>query len=89
MTKADGNRIKFQVRHKFNDNDVLEEVNVWFPCKGADKHNHGSLISYCHQALGEAIPTATELLAEVARLKAELAASMTGVARTTSVVGAA
>ena len=79
VTKSDGNRIKFEVRLKRDDNDRLSEVNVWFPCKGEHKHNHGSMVSYCRQALGEAIPTASELMAEVARLRAELASAMVGV----------
>lgn len=89
VTRADGVKITFQVRHRKDDNDNLIEVNAWFPCSKEKKHNHGSMISYCRQALGVAEPTVAELNAEVARLKAELAATMAGMTRTTSVIGVA
>ena len=79
VTKADGNKVKFQVRHKLDDNGNLEEVNVWFPCKGIDKHNHRGMVSYCQQVLGLSEPSMAELEAEVARLRAELASAKVGV----------
>lgn len=78
VTKADGTRVPFQVRHKRDLNDRLEEVNVWFPCKNEHKQNHGSMISYCSQALGVALPTLDELQGELARLRAELASARVG-----------
>jgi len=79
VTKADGRRIKFLVRHRQDDNGTLDEVNAWFPCKGIEKHNHRSLVDYCRQVLGAAEPTPDELAREIARLKAELAALRVGV----------
>lgn len=80
VTKTDGTPIPFRVSAKRNDRFELEELAIWFPCKGENRHNHGSKISYLQQALGDRIPTAEELLAELTILKAELAASRVGAA---------
>ena len=79
VTKSDGTVIPFKVTAKHNDRFQLEELAVWFPSKGEHRHNHGSMVSYIQQALGEKIPTAEELLAEVTRLRAELAQERAGV----------
>ena len=78
VMKSDSTVIPFRVSAKHNDRFQLEELSVWFPCKGDHRHNHGSMISYLQQALGEHIPTADELLKEVTRLRAELASAQTG-----------
>ena len=86
VTKADGTKIPFTVTAKhsqaFDEKTQrfkLEELNVWFPCKGEHKQNHMSLVSYCQQAVNGSIPGTDELLREVARLKAEVAAAKAGV----------
>lgn len=86
VTKADSKRIPFKVTPKYYDaidavtnRPKLEGLSVWFPCKGAeDRQNHLSKISYCRQAMGQALPSVVELLAEVERLKRELAQERTG-----------
>jgi hypothetical protein len=81
VTKANGQSIPFEVRHKLDANRKLAEVNIWFPTKGEHRGDHMSLISYCRQALGDAIPTVSQLEAEVLRLRAELEAARQGVMR--------
>ncbi len=76
VTKADGARIPMSVTLKQNNAGTLEQVDILIPCKGDQRQNHASLVSYCQQALGEAIPSADELMAEVQRLRAELAAGV-------------
>lgn len=73
VTKADGTKIQFTVTAIHNSNLELERMDIWFPCKGEARHNHGTMISYCQQAMGKAIPTAEELYAELQTVKAELA----------------
>lgn len=75
VTKTDGTPIPFRVAAKHNDRMQLEELAISFPCKGEHRHNHGSMVSYMQQALGDRIPSTDELMAEVQKLKAELAAS--------------
>jgi hypothetical protein len=79
VTKTDGTAIPFRVAAKRNDRLQLEELSITFPCKGDQKHNHGSMVSYLQQALGDYIPSQSELMAELQRLKAELAAARVGV----------
>ena len=81
VTKSDGTAIPFKVEAKYGDRIdpvtqqfELRELAVWFPCKAADqKQNHGSMVQYLQQALGERIPSVAELMAEVATLRAALA----------------
>lgn len=80
VTKSDGTLIPFQVKAKHNDRFKLEELSVWFPCKGDHRQNHGSMISYLRQALGDHVPTVEELLVELARLKQELTDAAVGAA---------
>lgn len=85
VTKADGTSIPFRVQGKNSDTldaqgrPQLESLSIWFPCKGDQRQSHMSLLSYCHQAMGHAIPSTADLLAELARLKQELAAAKPGV----------
>ena len=72
VRKTNGVEIKLTVAAKRNDRDDLEELSFSFPCKGDARHDHGSKVSYLQQALGDRIPNADELLAEIAKLKAEL-----------------
>lgn len=80
VTKTDGGRIDFKVRVKRADSGALEEMAIVFPCNGEHRHNHGSKVSYCRQAMGEYIPSVDELMVELARLKEELASARTGIA---------
>lgn len=80
VTKADGTKIPFKVTAKHSQSFdealqrfKLEQLDIWFPCKGEHQQNHMSLVSYCQQAVNGSIPGTDELLREVARLKAELA----------------
>ncbi len=85
VTKADGMGIPFRVSAKHSDKldaqgkPTLEELSVWFPCKGDARQNHLSMTSYLQQALGDKLPTIEEALAELAKLKAELASAQMGV----------
>jgi len=85
VTKADGTGIPFRVSAKHSDKldangrPTLEELSVWFPCKGDARQNHLSMTSYLQQALGDKLPTIEEALAELAKLKAELASARMGV----------
>ena len=86
VTKADGVQVPFKVAAKYSDRVdpitsqfVLDELAVWFPSKDEHRQNHGSMVSYLQQALGERIPSVQELMVELERLKAELAAARTGV----------
>lgn len=78
VMKADRTQIPLTVTAKRNSNLKLERLDVWFPCKGQDRHNHGSMESYLRQVLGESIPTADELMTELTRLKQELKLSQMG-----------
>lgn len=82
VTKADGQKIAFKVNAKYTDiinpetnTFTIESLSVSFPCKGEARHNHLSLKSYCTQAMGKALPNAEDLLEEIAKLRAELAAA--------------
>jgi len=86
VTKADGTKIPFKVAAKhsqtFDEQTqrfALEQLDIWFPCKGEHRQNHLSLVAYCQQAVEGSIPSTDELLREVARLKAEIAAAKGGV----------
>lgn len=85
VTKADGIGIPFRVSEKHSDKldaqgrPTLEELSVWFPCKGDARQNHLSMTSYLQQALGDKLPTIEEALAELAKLKAELASAQMGI----------
>src|SRR3990167_2817922 len=78
VTKSDGTLIPFKVTATHNDRFQLDTLATWFPCRNEQRHNHGSMVSYLQQALGEHIPTAAELLVELERLKKELASARTG-----------
>lgn len=73
VTKTDGSQIPFTVEAKKDNRGEIQELNFHFRCKNDDdKHNHNSMVSYLQQALGDKIASTAELLAEVAKLKAEL-----------------
>jgi hypothetical protein len=74
VTKANGVRIKFTVSAKHTDGGVLEELNVWFPCKGDQRNDHMSNIAYLKQVLGEEVLSVEALMAENARLREQAAA---------------
>jgi hypothetical protein len=74
VTKADGKRIKFDVVAREDELGRTETLSFHFPCKTTeDRHNHGSMLSYLREALGESLPRVEYLLAEIDKLKAELA----------------
>ncbi len=73
VTKGNGESIDFKVSARKDSAGKLEQISVWFPCKGEHRSDHMSMAAYCRQALGEAVPSTSALLEEVARLKAELA----------------
>lgn len=75
VTKADGTVMPFTVTAKHNDRLELERLEVSFPCTGEHRHNHAPMTSYLRQALGERQPSVSELLAELAALKAAKAAA--------------
>ena len=56
VTKADGTQIPFKVTVKHDDRFRVEELAVWFPSKDEHRQNHGSMVSYLQQALGELGP---------------------------------
>lgn len=85
VTKADGVDIPFRVTAKASDKlddkgkPTIEELSVWFPCKGDQRQNHLSMISYIQQALGDKIPTVQEMMRELTKLKRELEQARAGV----------
>jgi hypothetical protein len=86
VTKADGTKIPFKVTAKHSQHFdekaqrfALEQLDIWFPCKGEHRQNHLSMVAYCQQAIEGSIPSTDELLREVTRLKAEMAAAKAGV----------
>jgi hypothetical protein len=85
VTKADGTGIPFRVTAKQSDKldgqgrPTIEQLSMWFPCKGDQRDNHLSMVGYLQQVLGDKLPTIQEALAELAKLKAELAAARVGV----------
>jgi hypothetical protein len=80
VTRTDGRRIEFKVEAKYDSKRELEELAVSFPCRGENRHNHGSKVNYCMQAMGAAIPSQAELLAENQRLLEQVAALRAAVA---------
>lgn len=73
VTKSDNTPIEFRVTETRNTKMELERIDIWFPCKGEFRHNHGTMLSYCHQAVTGALPTAESLLAELTDLKRQIA----------------
>lgn len=71
VTKGNGNEIPFTVEGKRKQNGQLSELWVRFPCKGDQSTDHRSLIDYCREAMGEKVPSLSDLMAEVQKLKAE------------------
>ena len=84
VTKSDGTNIPFRVAgihsDKLDDKGVptLERLEVWFPCKHENRQNHMSMVSYLQQVLGDRIPSNVELLAELAKMRRELAEARRG-----------
>ena len=74
VTKADSTKIEFRVTPVHNSNLELERLDIWFPCKGEQRHNHGSMLSYCRQAVGTATPDVNDLIAQLEDAKRQLAA---------------
>ena len=85
VTKSDMTSIPFRVTAKHSDKvdaqgkPAIETLEVWFSCKGENKQNHLSMVSYLQQVLGDRVPTSVELLAELARMKRELEDARRGV----------
>jgi hypothetical protein len=75
VTKANGQKIKFNVAAKYTDGGKLESLNVWFPCKGDQRNDHMSSVAYLRQVLGEQVLSLEELMAQVNKLQGELASA--------------
>lgn len=74
VTKSNGARINFKVTAQYKADGGVESLSVWFPCKkGDDRHDHRSNLDYLREVLGEKVQSAEELMAEVAKLRKELA----------------
>lgn len=73
VTKGNGNQIPFTVEGKRTQSGALESLWVRFPCAGDQSTDHRSMSDYCLEAMGHKVPTLTELLAELATVKAALA----------------
>lgn len=71
VTKANGQRIKFEVTAKRTDHGKLESLEIFFPCKNEHRNDHMSNVAYLRQVLGEAVPSLEDLIRENARLRAE------------------
>ena len=55
VAKANGQKITFRVRHvKGLDEDVLERVEIEFPCKDEARYDHRPLLEYCFEVLESA-----------------------------------
>ncbi len=77
VTKSNGIEIPFTVEGKTKMNGNLESLSVQFPCKGEQSTDHGSMVSYIRQAMGEKIPNLDQLMAELDKVKQQLAAKET------------
>lgn len=74
VTKSDGSRIPFKVGAKYDSNLKLDQLDIWYPCKGTDRHNHRDFTEYMLEVLsGAPLPSRAELFAELQTLKAQLA----------------
>lgn len=73
VTKGNGNMIPFTVTGKTNDAGKIIELWVAFPCKGDQSTDHRSMVDYCREAMGEAVPSISDLMAELEKVKKELA----------------
>lgn len=78
VTKANGSRIKFTVTAKYTDGGKLEQLEVWYPCRGEHKSDHMHNTAYLRQVLGEKIASIEDMMAENARMRAELAKLQVG-----------
>lgn len=72
VKKANGTEIPFTVEGKRKMSGELESLWIQFPCKGEQSTDHGSMVSYCQQAMGAAIPSLADLQAQLATLRQEL-----------------
>lgn len=73
VTKGNGDRIAFTVTPRQNSIGKLERLEIMFPCKGDQSSDHRSKIEYIHEAMGAKVPSVSELMAELAKVKHELA----------------
>ncbi len=73
VRKANGNLIPFTVEAKRTLGGQIQQLWINFPCKGDQSTDHGSMVSYCQQALGLKMPTMEEMQAELATLRGTLA----------------
>lgn len=73
VTKADGQVVPFTVSGEVDNAGQVQKKLIAFPSKGEDRHNHLPLTSYLREAQGMRSPTVSQLAAQVAKLKAELA----------------
>lgn len=74
VTKADLRRIRLNIKAKEDDAGQLEKLTFHFPCKGPeDRQSHAPMTQYLREILGENV-TIESLLAQVEKLKAQVAA---------------
>lgn len=73
VTKGNGNQIPFRVEAKRNLTGGIEKLEITFPCKGEQSADHRSMLAYCREAVGEKMPTADDLMAQITELRAKLA----------------
>jgi hypothetical protein len=73
VTKANGQRIAFNVEAERDNAGQLQKLLIDFKSKGEDRHDHRSMESYLREAMGKGIPSTAQLEKQVAKLKAELA----------------
>jgi hypothetical protein len=71
VTKGNGNQIPFTVEGRTNMNGKLERLEVRFPCKAEHSTDHRSMTDYIREAMGETVPSLSDLMDEVRRLREE------------------
>jgi hypothetical protein len=55
VAKSNGQKIAFKVRYvRGMDEDTLERVEIEFPCKDEQRHDHRPLLEYCFEVLESA-----------------------------------
>lgn len=74
ITKTDGSRILLTVTAERDGQHALTKLLFTFPCRGEHKHNLPSMTDMLREAYGRLSDEKTVLLAELTRLRAEVAA---------------
>lgn len=75
VTKSDGSKVELKVKAKSGNNGRLEMLRFSFPCKNIeDRMNLRSKVEWLREVLGGPVQSPSELLTELAALRAQLAA---------------